>query len=138
MPAMDMIDRSLFYSDESEKTKLNWLCYELAMAFYDDLVKPLKKSRHKVHKLRTAVFSVYAALELKDAICRYADGDAKSLEIHEAILDNHLPPLGPKTKRKVLKIMKMAWNEHFALCRQCPTNCLQDRDARCYLFEGLE
>ena len=138
MPTMDMIDRSLFYSDESGKTKLNWLCYELAMAFYDDLVRPLKKSRQRVPKEKTAAFSIYAALELRGAICRYADGEVKTLDIPESILENFFPPFGPKTTKKILNIMKNAWLEQMVPCPHCPTNCLHDRDARCYLFDVYE
>ncbi|MBI9076600.1 MAG: hypothetical protein JEZ02_14435 [Desulfatibacillum sp.] len=137
MPAMDMIDRSLFYSSNAEKTKLNWLCYELAMAFYDDLEKPLRKSRHRIEKLQTATFSVYAALELKEAI-RRCGGQTKSLSIPPGLLENYLPPLGPKTQKKVLSIMKKAWQELVAHCPQCPTNCLHDPDGICYLFDVYE
>ena len=40
---ISMIKQTSFYSSESEKTKLNWFCYELSMSIYDDMREDIGK-----------------------------------------------------------------------------------------------
>ena len=40
---ISMIKPTSFYSSESEKTKLNWFCYELSMSIYDDMREDIGK-----------------------------------------------------------------------------------------------
>jgi len=58
---ISIIKPTSFYSCESEKTKLNWFCYELSMGMYDSMKdnigKQLKKS--KISDEVLAEFSIY-------------------------------------------------------------------------------
>ena len=56
---ISMIKPTSFYSRESEKTKLNWFCYELSMSIYDDMRVDIGKQlkKHKISDEALAEFS---------------------------------------------------------------------------------
>ncbi|MGB3460011.1 MAG: hypothetical protein WBB08_12135 [Halobacteriota archaeon] len=56
---ISMIKPTSFYSRESEKTKLNWFCYELSMSIYDDMREDIGKQlkKHKISDESLAEFS---------------------------------------------------------------------------------
>ncbi|HEX7444925.1 MAG TPA: hypothetical protein VF300_00905, partial [Methanothrix sp.] len=63
---LDMIKPSSFYSNESEKIKLNWFCYELSMGIYDNMKKEIgsRLEKQKISDEGLAEFSVYYSKEM--------------------------------------------------------------------------
>ena len=64
---LDMVRPTLFYSNESEKIKLNWFCYELSMCIYDNMKKEIgsRLEKQKISDKALAEFSVYYSKEMK-------------------------------------------------------------------------
>ena len=65
-----MIKPTSFYSSESEKTKLNWFCYELSAGIYDDMKEDIGKQlkKHKIGDEVLAAFSIYISKNMKEII----------------------------------------------------------------------
>jgi len=57
---LDMVRPTSFYSNESEKIKLNWFCYELSMGIYDNIKKEIgsRLKKQKISDEGLAEFSV--------------------------------------------------------------------------------
>lgn len=55
-----MIKPASFYSNESEKIKLNWFCYELSIGIYDNMIKDIgyRLKRHKINEEVLAEFLI--------------------------------------------------------------------------------
>ena len=67
---LSVIKPASFYSNESEKTKLNWFCYELSVGIYDDMKEDIGKllKKHKIRDENLVVFSIYISKKMKDII----------------------------------------------------------------------
>lgn len=59
-----------FYSDESEKTKLNWFCYELSIEIYDNMKRRIgnRLRRNKISDEALAEFSINISKGMKDIV----------------------------------------------------------------------
>lgn len=57
---ISIIKPKSFYSCESEKTKLNWFCYELSMGMYDSMKDNIGKQlkKYKISDEVLAEFSI--------------------------------------------------------------------------------
>jgi hypothetical protein len=79
--ALSMIKPTSFYSNESEKIKLNWFCYELSMGIYDNMKDDLgyRLKRHKISEDVLADFSICTSKKLKDVILRQLSGKDKKV-----------------------------------------------------------
>lgn len=140
MSAMDMINRTEFYSSDSEKTKLNWFLYELAMAFYDEVEKPLKKmfKTKSISEADIAKFATRSALEMKGPVCDFTDGKIDHIEFGGYFFTEILPPLSAKNHNRLMDALAKAWDGHLAACGVCPTRCISEREKYCTMFDGYE
>lgn len=139
MDGLDIIAKTEFYSNKSEKTKLNWFCYELALAFYDDLKKLLKVIyRSKgISESEIAKFSIQAALNLKNTISDFSNGKINVIEFENDFFTNYFSDINQKSKNKILAAMKKAWDDHLAICKICPTKCIAEKDSYCTMFDSM-
>lgn len=73
---IDIIKPTSFYSNETEKTKLNWFLYELSLGIYDDVQKNLGKKlkKYRIYDETLAKFSVYFSKNMKDVILQKLSG----------------------------------------------------------------
>lgn len=140
MAAVEMINSSEFYSSDSERTKLNWFLYELAMAFYDEVEKPLIKmfKAKGIKKADIAKFSTHCALEMQGPVCDFTDGKIDHIEFGGELFADYLPPLSAKNHNRLMDALAKAWDGHLAMCGICPTRCISERDKYCTMFDGLE
>lgn len=143
-PAIAVIKATSFYSNRREKTKLNWFCYELAMAFYDNIQHAFEKElmECKINDESLAEFSVYLSKKMKGVILQKLAGKIEnaymSYEMVEEYFSN-LNDINDILVDKVLDIISKTWDEQLASCEVCPTRCISEKDAYCTMFdkEGL-
>jgi len=135
--AIDAIKPTAFYSCESDKIKLNWFLYELAMAYYDDLEKPLKKmfKTKGISEAEIAKLAIYVAQKFKGPICEFADGKIDQIEFQEDFFVDLLPPLSAKNYNRLIDALAKAWDGHLAICETCPTRCISEKDEYCTMFD---
>jgi hypothetical protein len=138
--ALSMIKPTSFYSNESEKIKLNWFCYELSMAIYDNMREDLgyRLKRHKIDEKILAEFSICTSKKLKDVILRRLSGKDKNVCISYELIESYFPDLDDRLINKILNELSKAWDEVLSLCEVCPNRCISEKDEYCTLFDDKE
>jgi len=129
-----------FYSSESEKTKLNWFCYELSVSIYDDMKKDNGK-RLKKHKIRDEVlaeFSIYISTKMKDIILQKLSGRIDKVYFSYEMIESYFPNLDDEFINKMLDSISKTWDEQLSFCETCPTRCISERDAYCTMFNDKD
>jgi hypothetical protein len=61
---IDIINPASFYSKETEKTKLNWFCYELSISIYNEIKENLEEQLKK-YKLMMKVLLIFQFMSQK-------------------------------------------------------------------------
>ena len=137
---ISMIKPTSFYSTESEKTKLNWFCYELSMSIYDDMRgnigKQLKK--HKISDEGLAEFSIYIAMEMKDIILQKLSGRIEVVVISYELIESYFPKLNDRMVNKMLDVISKTWDMLLSFCEACPSRCISERDVYCTMFNDKD
>ena len=92
---LDMVKPTSFYSNESEKIKLNWFCYELSMGIYDNIKKEIgfRLERQKISDKALAEFSVYYSNDMKNIILQQLSGKIKKVCISYEPIESYFPDL---------------------------------------------
>ena len=138
--AIDIIKPTSFYSNEREKTKLNWFCYEFAMAIYDnmkeDMGKQLKK--HKISDESLAEFSIYISKKMKGIILQKLSGEIETIYFSYKMIESYFPNLRDKLIDKMLDVVSKSWDELLSFCQICPTRCISEKDVYCPMFDDEE
>ena len=137
---ISMIKPTSFYSSESEKTKLNWFCYELSVSIYDDMKKDNGK-RLKKHKIRDEVlaeFSIYISTKMKDIILQKLSGRIDKVYFSYEMIESYFPNLDDEFINKMLDSISKTWDEQLSFCETCPTRCISERDAYCTMFNDKD
>ncbi len=138
--AIDIIKPTSFYSNEREKTKLNWFCYEFAMAIYDnmkeDMGKQLKK--HKISDESLAEFSIYISKKMKGIILQKLSGEIENIYFSYKMIESYFPNLRDKLIDKMLDVVSKSWDELLSFCQICPTRCISEKDVYCPMFDDEE
>ncbi|MDI6886402.1 MAG: hypothetical protein QMD22_08705 [archaeon] len=134
---ISMIKPISFYSSESEKIKLNWFCYELSMAIYDEIKENLGKrlKKYKIDDEPLAEFSIYISKKMKDIILQKLSGRIEKVYFSYEMVESYFPNLSDKLVNKVLDGISKAWDELLSVCEICPTRCISEKDAYCTMFD---
>ncbi|MDD1750163.1 MAG: hypothetical protein LUO89_09850 [Methanothrix sp.] len=137
---LDMIKPTSFYSNQSEKTKLNWFCYELSMTIYDDMKKHMgyRLKRHKISDKVLADFSICTSKKLMDVILQQLSGKIKTVCISYELIDSYFPNLDNNLINKMLNVLSKSWDELLSFCETCPNRCISEKDAYCTLFDDKD
>jgi len=138
--ALSMIKPTSFYSNESEKIKLNWFCYELSMGIYDNMRDDLgyRLKKHKISEDVLADFSICTSNKLKDVILRQLSGKDKKVCISYELIESYFPHLDDRMINKMLDVLSKTWDENLSLCEICPNRCISEKDEYCPLFDDKE
>ncbi|MGB5100335.1 MAG: hypothetical protein WBN94_07040 [Methanothrix sp.] len=138
--ALSMIKPTSFYSNEREKIKLNWFCYELSMGIYDNMREDLgyRLKRHKISEEVLADFSICTSKKLKDIILRQLSGKDKQVCISYELIESYFPDLDDLLVNKMLDVLSKAWDEELSLCEVCPNRCISEKDEYCTMFDDKE
>lgn len=134
---LSMIKPTSFYSNESEKVKLNWFCYEYSMGIYDNMKKHLRfrLKKHKISDEMLADFSICTSKKMKDVILQQLSGKIKQTCISYELIESYFPNLDDQMVNKMLDILSLSWDENLSFCVVCPNRCISEKDAYCTLFD---
>ena len=133
---ISMIKPTSFYSSESEKTKLNWFCYELSVGMYDEMKEDIGKQlkKHKIRDEILAVFSIYISKKMKDIILQKLSGRIDKVYFSYEMIESYFPNLDDKLVDKMLDSISETWDVQLSLCEICPTRCISEKDEYCTMF----
>ena len=133
---LSVIKPALFYSNESEKTKLNWFCYELSVSIYDDMKEDIGKllKKHKIRDENLVVFSIYISKKMKDIILQKLSGRIDNVYFSYEMIESYFPNLDDEFINKMLDSISKTWDKQLSFCEICPTRCISERDAYCTMF----
>ncbi|MFH1126702.1 MAG: hypothetical protein ABIG84_06285 [archaeon] len=138
--AIGIIKPESFYANESEKTKLNWFCYELSMVIYgtmkQDLGSQLKK--HRIDDRTFADFSVHLSRKMKIEILKKLSGQIKNVCISYEMIESCFPGIDDRLLDQMLDAVSSAWDRHMDTCVICPTRCISERNIHCTMFNDTE
>ena len=134
---LDMIRPNSFYSNESEKIKLNWFCYEFSMAIYDNMKKEIgsRLKKQKIGDEALAEFSVCYSKEMKNMIIEKLSGKIEIVCISYEPIKSFFPDLGAGLINKMTDVTSDAWDEMLSICEVCPNRCISEKGAYCTLFD---
>lgn len=137
---IDPIKPGYFYKDNTEKTKLNWFCYEYAYCFYSKLrEKPgLKKYRACHMQENITAFSVHFSKAMKQSIHDKLSGRTSRVIFDEDYVHAFYPKSPPRQTKLLLAAAAEAWDEHLSVCEVCPTRCISERYEYCIMFDNME
>jgi hypothetical protein len=138
--AIDPIKAEYFYADESEKTKLNWFCYEYAFVLYNNIRKgaTLKKYRKKHTQDKIVDFCVYFSKIMKKSIYEKLGGLVEYTTIYEEYVEDYYPLNTRRENSVLLGAAVKAWDELLSNCVVCPNRCISEMNEKCMLFDRLD
>lgn len=133
---LSMIKPTSFYSGESEKTKLNWFCYELSIEIYDNMKRRIgnRLRRNKISDEALAEFSIDISKSMKDIILQKLLGTIKDVYFSHEMIERNFPNLDDRTINRMLDIIAKVWDKLLSVCELCPTRCISEKDAYCTMF----
>ena len=137
MEMQKQISPSDFYLNNSEKTLLNWFCYEIASGFEtrlknftDDLsVKKWVKKRN-IRSMAIALSN-----QLKKIILTKQLSTALNLKIAPEWIINHIKSPPKKILEEITFRLNNSIAEQAEMCETCPTQCLKKKNAPCFMFD---
>ncbi|MCC7571670.1 hypothetical protein KO465_10205 [Candidatus Micrarchaeota archaeon] len=134
---LDMINPISFYSNECEKIKLNWFCYEFSIGIYDNMKNEIgsRLKREKISDKALADFSVYYSKEMKNIILQQLSGKIKNVCISYEPIESYFPHLDAGLINKMTDIISDSWDEMLSFCEICPNRCISEKDSYCTLFD---
>ncbi|MFW6122502.1 MAG: hypothetical protein ACOC80_16605 [Petrotogales bacterium] len=135
--AMSMVKPSAFVRRESEKTKLNWFCYEMSMGFYEDINEKLGKSlkKYRISDKDIANFSIYLSKRMKDIILKKLSGEINKVYFSYEMVESYFPEINDRLVNKLLDVISKAWYKQLDFCVVCPTRCVTEKDEYCTMFD---
>jgi hypothetical protein len=137
---IDPIKPEYFYSNEAEKVKLNWFCYEYAFFLYTNIrrSKKLKKYREKNTNENIVQFCVYLSKVMKISMYQKLGGITEEIIFYEEYVEQYYPKNTSAENMLILSTATKAWDELLSNCVVCPNRCISERDNKCILFDQLD
>jgi len=134
---LSMIKPTSFYSNDLEKTKLNWFCYELSMGIHDEIKKKIGKQlkKHKIDDKTSAEFSIYISKKMKNIILRKLSDEIDRVYFSYEMVEPYFPGINDRLVNKILDAISRAWSELLSVCEICPTRCISEKEAYCTMFD---
>ena len=135
---INMIKPASFYSSESEKTKLNWFCYELSVGIHDEIRENIGKQlkKRKIGDEAIAEFSIYISKNMKNIILRKLSDEIDRVYFSYEMVEPYFPGINDRLVNKMLDAISRVWSELLSVCEVCPTRCISEKDAYCTMFDG--
>jgi tetratricopeptide (TPR) repeat protein len=134
-----MIQPTAFYSRESEKTKLNWFCYEFSRGIYNDIRKDAGQQLKKygINENIIADFSIYLSKKTKDVILQKLSGKIDKVYFSYEMIESYFPNVNDKLTNQILNIISKTWDDLLDICETCPNRCISEKDTYCTMFDEL-
>ena len=135
--AISIVKPSAFVRRDSDKTKLNWFCYEMSMAFYEEMNENLGKSlkKYRISDKDIADFSIYLSKRMKDIILEKLSGRIDKVYFSCELVESYFPKLNDRLVNKLLDVISKAWYKQLDFCVVCPTRCITEKDVYCTMFD---
>jgi len=135
-PALGAISPASFYSNDSEKTKLNWLCYELAMGIYDKIMEEDDEEfMRRIFDVGVVTdFSIHLSKRIGSSLTRKPSGRIDEDYVLRSS-KRFFPGLTRRVHDTMFKAVSEAIKELLEICKSCPTRCLYEKNAHCTMFD---
>jgi hypothetical protein len=141
MPANDsLIKKEWFYHNDSEKTKLNWFLYEVALE-YQVFIKrsqSLEGYRKKHSEKNIARFCTYYAKRMKKSVLEQLAGLTDATILDEEYIADFYPKNTSRQNALLMQVAFDAWDSLLAVCENCPSRCLSEKDRLSDFFDFYE
>jgi len=126
-----------FFSNDSEKTKLNWFCFEFAAEIQSHIGTPLKKRLQKAGITDDALsgFCIHYAQIMKPQVLRQIAGKQSNIYLTYLPIEEYFPTLSDKIVDALLTAAGEAWKNLTDMCVMCPTRCISERDRKAAMFD---
>jgi hypothetical protein len=126
-----------FFSSDSEKTKLNWFCFEFAAEIQSQVGKPLKKRLQKagVNNEALADFCIFYSKSMKPQILQRVAGKQENIHLSYLPIEKYFSSLSDKLVDDLLTAVENAWKELTDMCVVCPTRCISEKDRKADMFD---
>lgn len=123
-----LVKPTAFYSCESEKTKLNWFCYEYASDIVSDIDDYLRRrlKRKGVTDQHIADFAVGFSRHMKAVVIRRIAGEFDAVPMSYRDIERFFPQLDDRLVNDLLTVVAAAWENLLDLCSACPTRCISE------------
>lgn len=132
-----LITPAAFFTNESDKTKLNWFLFEYAAEFNSHIKSNLrKKLRQKnIDDKKIAELCAHFALSMKGKILDKLSGKTENVSISYHAIEEYLPNLSDKLVDNLLTAAFAAWDSITSMCVNCPTRCISEKDQKAPMFD---
>lgn len=132
-----MIEPTSFYSNEGEKIKLNWFCYELSIGILNGIRRSIGKQLKKVgiNNKTLADFSICVSKDMKYIILEKLSGKIEIVSIAPEMVEPYFPYISGELVNKIMDIILKEWDKQLRICEMCPTRCISEKDAYCTMFD---
>ena len=136
----DPIKAKYFCSNEKEKIKLNWFCYEYAFGLYTKIRESagLTRYRSKYGQENIVEYCVYFSKTIKKSIYERLSGITAKTTFYEDYVEDYYAKMRHPERMRILKAATEAWEELLVICESCPTRCISEMHERCVLFDQLD
>jgi hypothetical protein len=135
--AISPVKPTSFYSNESEKIKLNWFCYELAIGIYSELSRKFSKrlKRYKINDKDLVELSIYISKTMKGIILEKLSDKIEKVYFSYERVKSYYPQLDDRLAGGIIKAISRVWDKQVEICEVCPTRCISEKDAYCTMFD---
>ncbi len=128
-----------FYSNEKEKIKLNWFCFEYALEYQmfinmDQKLKSILR-RKKIDDMAIAGFCIYFSKYMKKSTLNMLNGLSQNIVVNYHEIEKYFPSLNNYYLNRLLKLAGKAWDFMIRLCASCPVQCLSEKDKKSLMFD---
>jgi hypothetical protein len=125
-----LVRPTVFYSSDSEKTRLNWFCYEYASEIVSHVDANLQKRLNKkgVTDRRIVDFAVYFAKHMKAVAMQKLGGQFDRVPMSCRDIEQFFGRLDDRVVDDLLTVVAEAWDSLLEICSSCPTRCVSERD----------
>jgi hypothetical protein len=133
-----LVKPTAFYSDDSEKIKLNWFCYEYALEIISEIGARLQKRLNQkgVPDGRIAEFAICFAKHMKAVALQKLGGEFDKVPMSSQDIARFLPHLDDRLVDDLLTVTVRAWEGLLEICSFCPARCISERDHVAPMFDA--
>lgn len=126
-----------FFSNQEEKTKLNWFSFELACEIDKAVPHKFKKylSKKGYTKRDFNKSCIELATSLQAVALKKLRYEISSMEINYIDVKRAFPRLNDKTINKLLDCVGNAWENLLSVCVTCPSACVSNKEDYCQMFD---
>lgn len=126
-----------FYSEDAEKTKFNWFCYEYASEIVLHIDSDFQKRLHRkgVDDLRIVDFAVYFARHMKAVVRQKLESEFNGVPMSYRDIEKFFPRLANAVVDDLLTVVAKAWDSLLEVCSVCPARCVSEREQLTEAFD---